>query len=241
MKPSAKNMIVLAALATAAATIPTNHSTARAQSNGLVAAYGFEEASGTAVVDSSGTNNAGTVSGATRSASGKYGRALSFDGVNDLVTVPHSASLSLTTGLTVEAWLKPAAISGSWRTVLMKERTGGMAYSLYAGGDVPRPSANLQAGSSETDAIGPAGLPLNSWSHLAMTYDSIAMRLYVNGTEVVTRPLTSPVVTSTGAVRIGGNTIWPEWFNGMIDEVRVYSRALTAAQVAADRDRSSMP
>ena len=199
---------------------------------GLVAAYGFEETTGTAVTDSSGSGNAGTIAGATRSASGKYGRALSFDGVNDLVTVPHAASLSLTTNLTLEAWVRPAAISGKWRTVLMKERTGGMAFALYAVADLPRPSANVFASGSEIDAIGPAQLPLNTWSHLAMTYDSITMRLYVND-QVATRPLTSPVVTATGAVRIGGNNIWPEWFSGLIDEVRVYSRALTAAEVAA--------
>ena len=42
---------------------------------------------------------------------------------------------------------------------------------------------------------------------------------------------------STGALRIGGNQIWPEWFSGLIDEVRVYNRALSAAEVAADMNR----
>src|SRR4051794_8308168 len=59
----------------------------------LVGAWGFDEASGTTVQDTSGTGNAGTISGATRTASGRFGGALTFDGVNDWVTVPDAASL----------------------------------------------------------------------------------------------------------------------------------------------------
>ncbi len=67
---------------------------------GLVAAYGFEEAAGSAVTDLSGSGNGGTISGATRTAAGRYGSALSFDGANDWVTVADSSSLDLTTGMT---------------------------------------------------------------------------------------------------------------------------------------------
>ena len=76
---------------------------------GLVAAYGFDEGSGTTVADSSGSGNGGTVSGATW-AIGKFGTALSFDGVNDIVNVADSASLDLTTGMTIEAWVLPRAL-----------------------------------------------------------------------------------------------------------------------------------
>src|SRR5262249_28193297 len=99
----------------------------------LVAALDFGEASGTAVLDSSGTGNNGTITGATRTALGKYGGALSFNGTGDLVTVADSASLHLTNGMTLEAWVKPTAASGGWATALLKERgTAGLAYALYA-------------------------------------------------------------------------------------------------------------
>ncbi len=62
-------------------------------------------------------------------------------------------------------------------------------------------------------------------------------RLYVNGVQVATKAMTTAIPVSTGALRIGGNSLWSEWFAGQIDDVRVYKRALTAAEVAADRDK----
>ena len=92
----------------------------------------------TRVLDGSGAGNAGTISGATRVADGRFGRALSFDGTNDLVTVADSSSLDLVSGMTLEAWVNPTALGGTWRTVLMKEQPGNLAYALYANdGDRP--------------------------------------------------------------------------------------------------------
>jgi hypothetical protein len=90
----------------------------------LIAAFGFDEPIGeggsTAVFDASGNGNTGTISGADRTAAGRYGWALSFNGTNSWVTVPDANSLDLTTALTVEAWVKPSNLSG-WRTVILKE------------------------------------------------------------------------------------------------------------------------
>jgi concanavalin A-like lectin/glucanase superfamily protein/Big-like domain-containing protein len=203
---------------------------------GLVSALGFDEATGTTATDSSGASNPGTINGPTRSTTGKFGGALSFDGVNDIVTVADSNSLDLTAGMTLEAWVRPSVITG-WRTVLMKERTGGLVYALYSNGDTNRPNAHAFIGSTEFDTRGTAQVAANVWTHLAATYDGLNLRLYVNGTQTASRALTGNMVTSTGALRIGGNNIWPEWFAGLIDEVRVYNKALTATEVAADMNR----
>jgi hypothetical protein len=64
--------------------------------------------------------------------------------------------------------------------------------------------------------------------------DGANLRLYVNGTQVASRALTGAMRTSTGVLRIGGNSIWSEWFAGLIDEVRVYNRALSATEIQAD-------
>ena len=182
-----------------------------------------------------GGGSPGTISGATRTTEGKYGGALSFDGVDDWVTVPDSIYFDLTTGMTLEAWVQPTAAASDWTTVLLKERPGGLAYALYAADGAGNPPAGyMNRNGTDVQAAGASVLPLNAWSHLAVTYDSAALRLYVNGTEVGSTPETGSITTSTGPLRIGGNAVWGEFFTGLIDEVRVYNNALTAAQIQTD-------
>ena len=162
-----------------AITVTVSNSSGPPLGLGLVAAYGFDAGSGTTAADSSGKGNVGSVSGPVWSAAGRYGSALSFDGVNDWVTVADSNSLDLTTGMTLEAWVRPSTLGG-WRTVAFKERTGGVVYGLYADQAGGRPLGEVFIG-SERSATGTAALPLNAWSHLATTYDGSVVRLYVNG------------------------------------------------------------
>ncbi len=147
----------------------------RPLSPNLVLALSFDQGSGSTAVDASGKSNNGTISGATWTTQGKFGSALSFDGVNDWVTVADANTLDLTTGLTLEAWVFPTAIgSGSWRNVIIKERSGGEVYNLYANADTNAPIVYVIRASqpgSPVDAGGSSQLPLNGWSHLAVTYD----------------------------------------------------------------------
>ncbi len=198
---------------------------------GLVAAWGFEETGGTAT-DVSGNGHTGTVNGPARVA-GRYGQGLSFDGVNDLMTVADSALLDLTTGMTLSAWVRPTTTSG-WRTVLLKEAPGTLAYSLYSSGDGVRPSGYVRVGGNDSAAIGPTALSTTAWSYLAVTYDGVTIRLYLNGTQVATQARTGAITTSANPLQIGGNNVWSEWFSGLIDEVRVYNRALTVAEITTD-------
>jgi hypothetical protein len=69
---------------------------------------------------------------------------------------------------------------------------------------------------------------------LAATYDGATQKLYVNGALVGNRSQTGAITLSNGALRIGGNSVWGEYFTGYIDEVRVYNRALTQAEIAED-------
>ena len=93
---------------------------ASANPSALVAAYGFDEGSGTTVTDASGNGNNGTITNATWSTSGKFGKALQFNGTSALVTIPDAASLHLTTGMTLEAWVNPSTVNGNWRDVIYK-------------------------------------------------------------------------------------------------------------------------
>jgi dUTPase len=209
-----------------------------AAGSGPVGAWGFDEASGvTTVTDASGRGNTGTITGATRTTAGRIGSALTFDGVNDWVTVPDAASLDLTNRATLEAWVYPTALGGIWRTAVLKEQPGQLVYALYANNDVSRPSGHLYT-TGDLFTNGTAALPLNTWSHLAMTWDGTTQRLFVGGNQVGSRTVSGTLPNSAGALRFGGNNVWSEWFAGRLDEIRVYDRALTQAEVQADMTRA---
>jgi hypothetical protein len=199
--------------------------------SGLVAAYGFNEGIGPTVGDASGNGNTGTIAGATWTA-GHTGGALSFDGVDDWVTVNDSPSLALTTGMTLEAWILPATVTG-WRTVILKERPAGLAYALYSSNNAGLSAGYVNIG-ADTAANGTSPLALGTWSHLAVTFDGTTLQLYVNGAPVGTIGVPGSITTSALPLRFGGNSIWSEFFSGRIDDVRMYNRALSAAEVQAD-------
>ena len=199
----------------------------------LVAAFNFDETTGPTVFDSSGKGNNGTISGATRISGGKNGRALRFDGTNDWVTIADAASLDLTGGMTLEAWVYPVSLGNRARSVITKEGTGARVYGLDANRSNRRPRGVVNVG-GEQGATGTAQLRLVAWTHLAVTYDGSTLRLYVNGIESTTRALSGPIATSGGALRIGGNALGTEWFNGRIDDVRVYASARTPSEITAD-------
>jgi chitodextrinase len=206
----------------------------RASTTGLVAAYAFSEGSGTTVADLSGNGNTGTISNAAWTSAGRNGNALTFNGSSSWVTVADAASLHLAGALTLEAWVRPTAAMGtSWRTVLMKQQTAELAYALYANSDTSVPTVIAYIG-GEQYARGTSQLALNTWTHLAGTYDGTTLRMYVNGVQVSSRALSGNVVSSTGPLRIGGNSVWGEYFAGVIDDVRVYNRALSSAEIQSD-------
>jgi hypothetical protein len=198
----------------------------------LVAAYSFNEGSGTTVADASGTGNGGTVGNATWSTQGKYGNALTFNGTNARVTVPDASSLDLTSALTLEAWVYPTAALSSWRDLIYK---GDDNYYLMASSCCQsRPAVGGIFAGSYAHAYGASTLALNTWTHVAATYDATTLRLYVNGVQVGSTPRTGALATSTNPLTIGGDPIYGQYFTGLIDEVRVYSTALSASQIQSD-------
>ena len=206
---------------------------------GLVGGWGFDETSGSTVVDESGNGNQGTITGAVRTNDGRFGRALTFDGSGDWVTVPDDPTLDLTTAFTLEAWVYPTGTSTVARPIAGKERSQNPAYYLNAAtAGVQNPSANVRAGGNNLTVTAGSALALNTWSHVAATYDGSALRLYVNGTLAAQQAASGGMTASTRPFRIGHNNIEGGIFAGRIDEVRVYSRALTAQQIQNDMVRA---
>jgi methionine-rich copper-binding protein CopC len=201
---------------------------------GLVAAYTFNEGSGTTLTDSTSNHNNGTISNATWAPGRFGGSALSFNGVNSWVTINSSSSLNLTTGMTLEAWVNPASLA-DWSAILLKERTGGLAYALYAdNGAGQPPSAYVDVSNTDNSAVGGSVLPLNSWSFLSGTYDGSNLDIYVNGTLTSTQSVSGNIVSSSNVLRMGGDSIWGEYFKGLIDEVRIYNRSLNQSEIRSD-------
>ena len=143
--------------------------------------------------------------------------------------------------MTLEAWVRPSLANTVFQTVLMKEQTGNLIYALYSNTDTSRPDTEDIIGGAARVLSGPSALPTGAWSYLTATYDGSTLRLYLNGTQIAQTAVSGALSTSTGALRIGGNGVWGEWFNGWIDEVRVYNRALNASEIQNDMFTSVTP
>jgi hypothetical protein len=215
---------------------------------GLVAAFNFNTDTGTTAttaINSAGSGN-GAIAGAVLVPSQTgFGTALHFDGINDMVTVTEALAagpLDAQTAVTLSAWVNPSALAGpsGWRTIVMKERPAGLAYALYANdGDdkASQPAGYMNIAGSDQPVRGVPGLPLNTWTHIAVTYDRTQILLYVNGSLRAAVAQAGNITRSNNPLRIGGNAVFTqEFFAGMIDDVRIYNRALSATEIVADKD-----
>ena len=201
--------------------------------SGLVAAYGFEEGGGATTADSSGNNLTGSLAGTAWVATGRFGKALSFNGSSSMVSIADASVLDLTTGMTLSAWIKPTTLRG-WPCVILKERAGGLTYALYASSPDSRPNIDYTHNGVEVNLLGGPPLALGTWTYLAGTFDGATLRLYVNATQIASMATASAIDVTAGALRIGGNTVWTEYFDGLIDEVRIYNRPLAPAEIQSD-------
>jgi len=220
--------------------------------DGLVLAVGFDGDNGTQVFDSSAWAQRGAARQATMTrVPGKNGLAMQFDGVDDWVTFTDVAGspVDLTNGMTLEAWVFPTGTASGWDTILMKERGAlNISYSLYARDGAPLtggfagPASYIRAQNGDQPVRTNTALPPNAWSHVAATYDGVNQRLFVNGVLVATSPMVGNITVANGAVRIGGNASFAgEFFQGLIDDVRIYNRARNAAQITTDMNTPVAP
>ena len=208
--------------------------------SGPVAAYGFDETTGVIAVDASGFGNHGDIQKAVRIANGRFGNALKFDGVNEGVVVNNgnnSQSLALSTGMTLEAWVYPTAEMDGGRTIITKvqsEPDYTEAYRLVANDTTNQPMSTIWSDENPVSVVGNTQILANQWSHLATTYDGQYQTLYINGVLVKKIPQTGVIPTSNGSLRIGYNAAWGYSFQGYIDEVRIYNRALNNMEIIND-------
>ena len=207
--------------------------------------WNFDEGADTVAYDISGNNNTGILQFGMGWAPGRYGQALYSDGNSRALEIPHSTSLNETMQLTVEAWVYPQNASKQYNRVIGKgwypaDIQG--SYLLYVADN--KATFGIYHGISSIVSGGT--INNNQWYHLAGTFifdgtnDTIA--LYVNGDRVSvspspTHPHPGPLGNTQPVIVSSGNNIDPtceNCFVGLIDEVRIYNRVLSPAEIKAN-------
>jgi len=192
---------------------------------GLVGYWQFEGNTN----DSAGANH-GTATGGPTFVAGKIGQAINFDGVDDYVNCGTAASLDITGEITVACWIKVAAFTKSWETILAK---GDNSYRMSRG---PQTGNSIHFGCD-----GPTGGNVNgtaivtddTWHHVALVYDGSYKIIYIDGMEDARVASTGLINVSTYPLWIGNNSQQTvRQLIGLVDDVRIYSRALSLDEVA---------
>lgn len=200
--------------------------------DGLVGAWLFDDGTGNTVADSSGNNLNGEVtSGSPTWVEGKFGGAMQFGGA-DMVTVSDDDALDLTS-FTIAAWINSPSTSGKWHVIAAKEARNptGRNYGIF--GHVNNGSIHYSftsGGWKSFDA--PTNVTDGAWHHVAATYERPNFKLYVDGElDAEVAPDADPE-SNDSPLYIGGCDIGNYWMTGTIDEVVLYDRALSEAEIA---------
>src|SRR5579864_726869 len=212
-----------------------------AATTGLVAAYGFSEGTGTTTADASGNNVTGTLHSTTWTAAGKYGSALSFNGSSSYVDLGRPTPItSSTSSMSWEAWVMATATPpDDGQIIALSNGTSG--WELKTTPDAgPRTFGVLVTGpgGAQAERTSTTVVALNTWYHVAAVYNASTqtLDLYVNGVlddGALSGSVPASLVLPTNNVSIGRRA-GGFYFNGTIDEVRVYSRALSQADIQTD-------
>jgi hypothetical protein len=187
------------------------------------------------VKDLSGYNNHGTIYGAVE-ADGRYGKCLSFDGTDDYVEVPDSASLDLTV-FTVEFRAYHRTLK-NYSGLVIKGLDGLENYELLTNVNGVIYAPILWTDGTRTTLYSPVGVTVvNTWQHFVLTYDGTNQSLFVDGLEVASdapgkTPQVNAEILTIGCEQVNSGT-FGRFLDGLIDSVRIYNRALSTEEIKA--------
>ena len=198
---------------------------------GLVGHWTFDEGKGSIAHDVSGRDNHGTVMGAAKWNEGIIGAALELDGIDDFVSIPNESQFDITGNLTVSAWIRVESFTKRWQAILTK---GDRAWRLHRAGS--RNSVGFACSdlsrNQTGDLFGHKGVADGRWHHVAGVLDGTRMSIYVDGALDVSAASSPNVSVNDYSVLIGANAQADErLFCGLIDDVRVYDRALSVDEL----------
>jgi len=181
--------------------------------------------------------NHGTLQNGVTFAAGKVGQAFNFDGENDYISVPDYPSLN-PSSITVNAWVFSNNSPGTYApTIVQKNDYRGYTLELTIDSSQVKFWVKLEkTNPSWTNWVGSPGgnLTPGIWTHVAGVYDGMAVSLYMNGQLTGSTPEVATIVHSTSELNIGRNSYETRpFFKGLIDEVEIFNRALSADEIVA--------
>lgn len=197
-----------------------------AAEEGLIGYWKFDEGKGDTAKDSSGNNNDGVLVRGPQWVEGKFGKALKFDaGQRQKVEVPHSDSFAtIDKAVTIEAWVNPANFN-AWVSFGVK---GDITYGMFI-----NPAAYVRIHYSGGNTLDTPNntIKANEWTHVVGTYDGSKVRIYINGEVKAEMNASVAIPASSASFVIGGTQESRDWFDGMIDECKLYNRGLKEDEV----------
>jgi hypothetical protein len=200
---------------------------------GLVSYWTFNKAdiNGKTANDVFGKND-GEIKGC-KQVKGKYGEALEFDGSSNYVEVPDDASLQLWETYTLEAW------------VFQTESRSNRIIDKITAGTADGPHLDTYPGTTLRSCAGACfstakSYSLDEWHHVAMTFDKGKVVLYLDGEADGGGDTNSPLAGNKLSLKIGADSAGANLFKGVIDEVRVYNRALSANEIKQNTKAQSL-
>ena len=204
--------------------------------NGLVGYWRLDETSGTTAADSSGNGRTGTVSGGAAWTTGQRNGALNFDGIDDAVSIANHTSLQLGNSLSLAFWVRKTAEPTGWTRLVGK---GSWTYRNYCVWEEPGAAKRLlfqflaADGTTWMNCYSAVNLETDRWYHVACTYDGTTAIIHINGavactpTVLIATPRTSTEPLTLGSSPDAGHSR----FQGLLDDVRIFNRALGAQEV----------
>ncbi|MFA5013232.1 MAG: LamG-like jellyroll fold domain-containing protein [Candidatus Paceibacterota bacterium] len=209
--------------------------TSSAPKSGLVSWWTMDtnDTNGTKIYDKSGFKNTAVAVASPTSAKGKINQGVYFNGTTQYLSAADSSSLS-PANITLSAWIKPTTIDSTADAIMGKTSDwtwlDGYGLDMF---DRYHVGKNLVFWINDYwDQCVSSTISVGNWYHVVGTYDRSNIKLYKNGTLVDSRPYTTAINYLASTFEIGRLSVNEFNFNGSIDDIRVYNRALSAQEIA---------